>query len=188
MRLHFTHNNFFVRIIPGFIKASLFVSTFSTSPYATITSNRHSVSLELFGKYLYFAGVSYEYHFLEHWSAGTGFGIMEPYTLTYDDKKSTKGLTHTLPLYISAKTGEKHIFIGTAGCTFITDIQFTEKEHKPVTIDYFLNQCVPFVSAGYQYSFSRFFLRVPGYLIYTTDNEYLPTILPFIGLTAGVNL
>lgn len=188
MRLYFTQNNFPGRIILELIKAPLFVCIFSTCPYAAVPSSSHSVSLELFGRYLYFAGISYEYHFSEHWSAGTGFGIMEPYTLTFDDKKSAKGLTHTLPLYISAQTGEKHVFFGTAGCTFVTDIQFTKKESEPVIIDYSLDQCVPFISAGYQHSFSRFFLRVPVYLFYTADNNYLPVILPFIGLTAGIKL
>jgi hypothetical protein len=169
----------------------LFTFLFSAIPSADTKDYHHSVSLELFGKYLYFAGISYEYQFTKHWSAGTGFGIQEPYTASFyagKDRSQVKGLYHTLPVYISGKLGEKHVFIGSAGCTFLGDLQSVKPDHKPGRLNYIFNQCVPFVSAGYEYSFRRFFLRVPGYLGYLGENEFFPTFFPWFGVVCGVKL
>jgi hypothetical protein len=171
-------------------RACLFTFLFSAVPFAETIDYHHSVSLELFGKYLYFGGISYEYHFTKHWSAGTGFGIMEPYTTSFyndiNDIKEVKGLNHALPVYISGMLGEKHVFIGSAGCTFLSDLQFIKSGRKPTRLNYIFDQCVPFISAGYEYSFRRFFLRIPGYLGYIGDNEFFPAFFPSLGVLCGV--
>lgn len=140
---------------------------------------KNAAILEIAGKSFTIFDVSYERYFSEKFHLGTGLGIGQRSNLVYGNGTFIKRFNFTIPVYGAYAFGlKKHHAISEFGLCFqgTYDTEFKTN----------FNEKIPFISIGYEFKSEGFIFRAPLYLAYIGDNDFLPSVVPWLGLSVGI--
>ncbi len=140
---------------------------------------KNAVVGEIAGKSFSFFGLEYERYLTERFRLGTGIGIGSKEQLVYGNGDTFDRYNYSVPVYgVYAWSLKKHHAISEFG--------FTIKGAAGPGTKATFNEFFPYVSYGYEFKSESFVFRIPFYLCYVGSNDYLPAVIPWLGVSFGL--
>ena len=163
-----------------------------------LVNSNHSLNIELLGKGLYIMNLSYEYTSKKGLILGIGLGYQDlhvnTYTINYtgspdDEIVWAKQIYLTIPLYMSLKThkNKRHHMLFTLAVTPSLSYIYRSEEYSKDLMGSRIRMLdvLPAFTIGYEYDPGPFYLRFNIYAHYIGENDYIPSVMPWIGLSIG---
>ena len=184
-------------IVLLFLLFSVVLRAQDKNQYKEKEISKHSLNIELFGKGFFYGNLSYEYALKRNLVFGSGLGFQAQHTNHYDPPiyKTVKELIITVPLYMVFKTHKKkrrHIVFA-LGVTPVVSVRhsgYSEYVKYSNSLGHNTSRVrqtriYPNFAIGYESNFGDFYFRFSLYAQYIRSNYYLPSVLPWFGITFG---